>query len=75
MTHSVPEQAVYAAHAHLEDADSELAYFIREVVPQTDKGEDRLARMKDARQELRKYIKRWHMDFYEITEDLPGGGE
>ena len=71
LTHSIPAQAIFAAHTHLEDAESELGYFIREVVPQTEEGEDALARMKDARKELRKFIKKWQADFYEITEDLP----
>jgi len=70
MTHIVPEQAVYKAHEHLEDAESELAYFIREVVPQTEEGEDRLARMKEAREELKKFIRKWEKDLYEITEGL-----
>ena len=71
MTHAVPEQAIYAAHTHLEDAECMLAYFIREVVPQTEEGEDRLARMKEARKELRVFLKKWEADFYEITEGLP----
>ena len=75
MKHAVTEQSIYAAHSHLEDAECMLAYFIREVVPQTEEGEDRLARMKEARKELRVFLKKWEADFYAITEGLPEGGE
>jgi len=71
MNHTIPEQAVYRAHEHLENAESELAYFIRNTEPKTDEAEAKFAYMKTAREELRKFIKKWEGDFYEITEDLP----
>ena len=75
MTHSVPEQAVYKAHEHLEDAESELAYFIREAKPQTDEARVNVQYMDAARDRLRKFIRDWEEVFDEITEDLPEGGE
>ena len=74
MTH-IPEQAVYKAHEHLENAESELAAFIRDAKPKTDQAEALHAYMKQAREELRKYIKKWENDFYEITKDLPALSE
>ena len=71
MSHAIPERSVYKAHGHLEDAESELAAFIRYAEPKTDEAEAQFAYMKEAREELRKYIKKWENDFYEITEDLP----
>jgi len=74
MTHIIPEQAVYKAHEHLEDAESELADFIRNAEPKTDEKEALLAYMKEAREELRKFIKKWETDFYEIIDGLPEEG-
>ena len=72
---TVPEEAVFAAHSHLEDAECMLGYFIREAKPKDDHSEGYVNRMKTAREELRKFIRKWEPDFYEITEDLPEGGE
>ena len=71
MTHIIPEQAIYRAHEHLENAESELAYFIREAKPQNEEAQDKVEIMKIVRQGLRTFIKAWEKDFYEIAEDLP----
>jgi len=73
MSHAVPEQAIFAAHTHLEDAESELAYFIREAKPEGEDAEINVEKMKIVRHLLRKFIKDWEADFYEITEGLPEG--
>lgn len=71
MKFSVPEQAIVKMHECLENAESYGAYFIREAEPKDDQAEAYVQYMTSAREELRRYIKKWEKDFYEITEGLP----